>query len=186
MPLPVTKVGDKTFKYATYCDAVAGELGRTYYIAKSTHGKGLFANRNLAVGEVICAYDGALITTSQANDGRPQTHMLRLKDTDFVVDGIGMSRRIRYDRLAERYWPEYFEDWDQGWACMSRSSAGDLSNATMIQVRDDRHNREQDYDELLQSKLPPSITNQMLPRGFLVAARPIAADEEILWYNPIC
>jgi hypothetical protein len=69
---------------------------------------------------------------------------------------------------------------------MSRSSAGNVSNATMIQVRDDRHNREQDYDELLQSKLPPSITNQMLPRGFLVAAKPIAADEEILWYNPNC
>ena len=185
MPLPFTRVGDQTFKYATFCEALSAELGPDLYIAKSEFGKGLFANRAFAVGSVLCAYDGALITTSQANDGRAQTHMLRLKDTDLVVDGLPLSRRLRFDRVAQRFFPEFVEDWDQGWACIANSSAGGVSNAKLVQVRDDRHNREEGYDPLTQANLPPSITNQMLPRAFLVASRPIEKHDEILWYyNP--
>jgi hypothetical protein len=55
----------------------------------------------------------------------------------------------------------------------------------MIQVRDDRSNRAATYDPLQQSNLPPSITNQMTPRAYLVASKPMAKHDEILWYyNP--
>lgn len=185
MPLPATKIGATRFMYATFCEAVSGELGRTYYLAKAEYGSGLFAAKNLEIGQVICPYDGALLSTSQANDGRAQTHMIRLKDTDLVVDGLPMSRRLKYNRVQKRYWPEFIEDWDQGWACMANSSAGAVSNSKMIQVRDDRDHRQDSYDPLLQTALPPRITNQMNPRAYLVASKPIAAHEEILWYyNP--
>lgn len=185
MPLPFTKVGEVTFKYASFCDSVSGELGRAYYIGKSQYEKGLFANKALDVGDVICAYDGTLLTSSEATDGRPQTHMLRLRDTDFVMDGLPLSRRLRWERSSKRFWPEYVEDWEQGFACIANSSAGSVSNAKLVQVRDDRHNREDGYDPKTQANLPPSITNQMLPRAYLVVSRPTAKDEEILWYyNP--
>ena len=180
-----TKIAGITFKYATFAEKHQGALGRDYYIARGAYGKGLFARKALLVGTVICPYDGKLLSEPEAK-GKVKTHMIKPRGSHFIVDGLPLANSLRWDKTDKKYWPQDLELWDMGWACIANSSAGGVSNAKMLTLRDDRDVRAAEYDEETQARLPTRVLEILSTRAYLVASRDIEKDEEILWYyNPV-
>lgn len=186
-PRPAPNIGGVKFKYATFAESRTGHLGKEYYIAKGVYGKGLFANKALRPGDVICPYDGQLISSSDAQSkSRVKTHMLKLVGSSLIVDGLLLAQELSFDKTDQKYWPRDIDMWDSGFGSIANSSAGSGSaNAKMIFLFDDRDIRAGDYDPETQQRLPNRVIDLMNTRAYLVASEDIAKNEEIFWYyNP--
>ncbi len=167
--------------YATFADSIAGQLGRDYYIAKSEYGKGLFARHTIEESEIICAYDGDLIQDTRSQMGsRKRTHLLRVKDSEYIIDGYPMSTRLKFDKTDQKYWPEDIDEYYKGWGAIANSSLkGKNSNAKMIWLYNDRGRRPEGYNIQAQTTFPGR--NIIPKQPYLIANKRILAGEEILW-----
>ena len=167
--------------YATLADSLSGQLGRDYYIAKSKYGKGLFARHDIEAGEIICAYDGDLIQDTRSQiGGRKRTHLLRIKDSEYILDGYPMSTRLKYDKNDKKYWPEDIDEFYSGWGAIANSAMTDKdSNAKMIWLYNDRGRRPAGYN--IQAQTALKDRNIIPKQPYLVAKEKILKDEEILW-----
>lgn len=162
--------------YASFAKEVQGEFGRDYLIANTRNaGKGLFAKRQFKKGDIIAEYDG------RRTHSVPHitTHLLRVPNSNLLIDGRELSDLLEYDSSSGKYWPKdnNLDDWFRGYAAIANSSKH--PNAKMKFLYDDLSKRDANYS-------PDSQTyfkgQDLLPRRpFLVASKDIAPKEEITW-----
>lgn len=173
MPRPAKKV-----LYASLADQVCGTLGRDYYIKKSKYGKGVFARHEFETGEILMPYDGDLLKDEEIGT-RKRTHLLRVKESDYVIDGLPLSKDLRLDMQSQEYWPQTVDNFFVGFGALCNSANQLHSNAVMKWLYNDRGRRPESYNPQDQT----FFKNQSLfpKQPYLVAKRPIDAHEEILW-----
>ena len=170
-----------TCKYPKVCFAslaqeVTGQLGKDYLIANTRDaGKGLFAVHQFKEGDIIAEYEGKRLHTPPLIT----THLLRVPNSNLLLDGRFLSDLLQYDSRTGKYWPKEnnVEDFYRGFAAIANSSKH--PNATMKFFYDDIGKRSSTYDPQTQTHLKGL---DLLPkRPFLVANRVIHPKEEITW-----
>jgi hypothetical protein len=172
-------------------DAVVGHLDTEYVIRDAgAYGRGLFvASQPLRKGALIARYDGVLHTALTLPPGAPRTHMIRLQDSHFVLDGRPLADGLLRGRNGA-WRPAAADDACKGYASLANSSAytDKEANARMVFLRD--------YGVPAAAALAadgadgaPAVPRplnralaSLLPRGaFLVAKHDLAPGEEVLW-----
>jgi hypothetical protein len=190
-PLPLPKsVGE--------ADAVVGHLGAEYVIRDAGEwGRGLFVAAPLRKGALIARYDGVLHTTRTLPPGAPRTHMLRLKDSDFVLDGRPLADGLLRGR--DGAWrPANDGDARMGYASLANSSMDTAKspNARMVfrldygvaataPVGGDGAARPSGALAPA-ARRPNHALASLLPQGaFLVANKDLAPGAEVLWHYQV-
>jgi len=180
----VTKV-----KYSSFADIIVKKLGDGYLLKDSEIGGiGLFANKNFEKEEIICRYDGVKRHRADINEDIVTSHLLSIKDSDLLLDGLPMRKELIKCCKSNCYWPTDIDLYFQGWACMANSSRGMVNitpNAKMEYFVDDGKVRIENYNPSTQARIPNGLKHVLGKIPYLVAKRAILKGEEILWdYNP--
>jgi len=176
----------KETKYASLADVLINRLGEGYVLKDSDHGVGLFSKKVFCKNEIICAYDGQRIHRSDIGN-RNTSHMLSIKDSDDIIDGLPFRRDLKKDYASGLYWPEDLNLYFVGWAFMANSSRNSCknSNAYIDYIIDDSSIRIQNYNPFEPTKISNNLKNVLPKKPYLFAKETILIDEEILWdYNP--
>ena len=108
-------------------------------------GRGLFACVDFQPNELICIYGGELITTEEArvrkeaHDSQSRRYLMRISDSDFLVDGWHFASGIQEKALpgsGELCWPwdAHATQWLQGPGPMANHETGNDANATLCFV----------------------------------------------------
>ena len=132
-------------------------------------------------GDILAPYDGILLKDEQVGS-RVRTHMMRVPGTDYVYDGLPLSNNLVWNKKRGMYLPSNgsdVEDYFLGYAALANSAKQGKNNAKMVWMYNDRGRRAVGYNPQTQANLP---NKDLIPKhGYLVATKPIARDQEILW-----
>jgi len=147
-------------------------------------GRGLFLSaRGVRSGAFLCRYSGAVrdVASLPAAETAPRTHMLRLRGSSRIVDGLPLASRL-VRRSGGEWAPASAEsdDWCCGYAALAnaaRSEAG--ANARMIFLPDDTAWRAALPEGERGRSLPRALAQLLPTAAFLVAKRDLQPLEEI-------
>ena len=170
-------------RYFSLAHLLECKLDRDFAIQRSPiGGKGLFALKDIDIGQIITAYDGERIHYEDA-ERRTRTHSLREKGSDFVYDGLSVTHSVRRRINANGqviYQPHPTGKKFDGYASIANSATNKLSNCKLLWVWDDRGRRGPTYDPTSQT-MPKNRNILYHQIAFLQAKKFIPKGTEITW-----
>lgn len=142
-----------------------------YVVQNSEHGRGVFVTRDMPAGAVLLRYDGERKSVASLPQNAPRTHMLRLRGTDDVIDGLDLADNL-FKCARTGLWkplePERF-CWSYGALANAATTEGE-ANARLVFLTNDT------------TKASAAAAKLFAPIPFLVAKRKVVAGEEVLWH----
>jgi len=157
--------------FSAYMREVSGTLANgKICIKRSTNpeaGLGLFAAQDIARGQIITEYCGDIISR-KAIGTIPRTHMLRIKETDLIINGRPIAFNIMRDMPDKNGCYAFYSPSNHhiGLGALANSSK-EGKNCEIIFLKD--------WD------LPNAVRALMPNQVFLRAAQEIKAGDEIMW-----
>ena len=182
-PSPAPRQPGRPPAYASVADVECGQLGADYEIKNVPEcGRGLFAVRKFAGGALVARYGGTLRHVRCLPEDLPRTHLLRIPDSDNLIDGRPLADGLQVSGCGRVWLPQDAADAGKGYASIANSAEGGRgANARMVFLVDDAGVRPPEYDAHEGKRLCQGLAG-ILPRAaYLVALRDIEAGEEIRW-----
>lgn len=147
-------------------------------------GRGLFLTRDVPAGAVITEYagaDGSIPAAGQSVDRSATTHMLRVPDESRVIDGLLVAAALCVDARTDTW--RIPSVWRRSLGALANAAHYRRdANAKLVWVHDDRALPA----PAAATGMPRDVWNVLPKAAFLVATRPLAAGDEVLWwYAPV-